>query len=73
MTDRRIIHWDGKHLPAELKTIPPGEYALEPLADTGPTEEEERGILAALKELDAGQGKSLADVIAEIRSKPSRP
>lgn len=64
-----IIRWDGKHLPQGLKHVPPGQYELEPVQDTPSlTEEEERGIQAALAELDAGKGMTMADVIREIRS-----
>ena len=68
-----VIKWDGKHLPKELKSLPPGRYSLEVVQDTAPlTKEETRGILKALGELDAGEGRSLSEVISEIRGRAAR-
>lgn len=64
----KIIDWDGSHLPAELRDLPPGRYAVEPIIPPIPlTQEEETGILAGLDELDAGGGIPLLDVVREIR------
>ena len=55
--NRPVITWDGENLPKELKSVPPGQYSLEALQDSDlPTAEEERGILDALRQLDAGKG-----------------
>ncbi len=68
-----VIKWDGKHLPKELKRLPPGRYSLEVVQDAEPlTKDETRGILKALRELDAGEGRSLSDVISEIRGRTAR-
>ena len=68
-----VIKWDGKHLPKELKKLPPGRYSLEVVQDPTPiTKEEERGILKALSQLDAGQGRSLTEVISQIRGRAAR-
>jgi len=68
-----VIKWDGKHLPKELKKLPPGRYTLEVVQDAAPlTKEETRGILKALRELDAGEGRSLSEVISEIRGRAAR-
>ena len=65
----KLIKWDGCHIPEELRSLPPGRYAIEPVDyPTALTEQEEMGILAALEELDAGKGIPLADVVREIRS-----
>lgn len=70
---KRVINWDGKNLPLGLKDIPPGQYLLEPVQDATPlSEEEERGIQEALRQLDAGMGKSLAEVVGEIRRTSGR-
>ena len=69
----KVIQWDGTHIPEELRDLPPGRYAIEPVDDVPSlTAEEEVGILAALDELDAGRGIPLADVIREIRSDSRR-
>ena len=63
----KVIKWDGSHVPEELRSLPPGHYAIESVdrVDTL-TEEEEAGILAGLTDLDAGRGIPLADVVREI-------
>lgn len=70
---RPIISWDGEHLPSGLLDVPPGVYSLEaadvPEALTG---EQEMGISAALAQIDAGEGRTLKDVIDAIRSRPTR-
>ena len=69
----KVIDWDGSHLPKELEKLPPGRYAIESVDDPPAlTEEEEKGIVAALTALDAGKGVPLADVVREIRSGSSR-
>jgi hypothetical protein len=64
----KVIRWDGTHIPDELRQLPPGRYAVESVDDVPQlTEEEERGVLAALDELDGGRGRPLSDVVREIR------
>lgn len=70
----KVIEWDGSHIPAGLRELPPGRYAIESIDHPTPlTPEEEVGILTGLDQLDAGAGISLADVIREIRSGSSKP
>ena len=63
-----VIIWDGEHLPRELQEVPPGRYALKAAdEDVSLTPAEDKGIADALRQLDAGQGKSLAVGVADIR------
>ena len=63
----KVIKWDGSHVPEELRSLPPGQYAIESVDQVGSlTEEEEAGILAGLTELDAGRGIPLSEVVREI-------
>ena len=65
-----VIVWDGKHLPPELQEVPPGRYALQAAEEPALlTPEEDMGIADALGQLDAGLGRSLADVVTTIRRK----
>ena len=65
----KVIQWDGTHIPEELRDLPPGRYAIEPIDQVPPlSAQEEEGILAALDELDAGSGIPLGDVVREIRT-----
>ncbi|MBI3271268.1 MAG: hypothetical protein HYZ53_19860 [Planctomycetes bacterium] len=70
---KALITWDGKHLPAQLKRVPPGQYSLEAVSrDPALDVEEERGLEQALRQLDAGEGRSLASVLSEIRGRRKR-
>ena len=64
----KIITWDGKRIPDELRDVPPGRYAIAAI-DEAPslTDAEDAGIRAALDALDAGRGIPLADVVRELR------
>jgi predicted transcriptional regulator len=63
----KVIKWDGSHVPEELRSLPPGRYAIESVDQVGTlSEEEEAGILAGLADLDAGKGIPLSDVVREI-------
>ncbi len=67
---KAVIDWDGEHLPAQLKKVPPGRYCLEAVPRRfGLDAEQERGLEQALRQLDAGEGKSLAAVLSAIRSR----
>ena len=69
-----VIHWDGSHVPEELRKLPPGRYAIESVEQVPSlTDEEDKGIVAALGQLDAGKGIPLSDVVSEIRRKYSKP
>ena len=69
-----VIHWDGSHVPEELRKLPPGRYAIESVEQVPSlTGEEDEGIVAALGQLDAGKGIPLSDVVSEIRRKYSKP
>lgn len=66
-----VIDWDGSHVPDELRRLPPGRYALEPI-DVGLSPEQDDGVRAALEALDAGRGIPLVDVIQSLRHEPGR-
>lgn len=53
----RVLRWNGKDLPEELKQLPPGDYVLESAdAEVPPlTPEEEAGIRRALASRHAGR------------------
>lgn len=54
----RVLHWNGKDLPEELRRLPAGDYLIEQMAAEGPdlTAEEEAGIEAALDSHEQGRG-----------------
>ena len=47
----RVVNWNGKDLPAELRDLPAGRYLVEAVEDEVPmlSPEEEAGIEAALE------------------------
>ncbi len=65
----KVIDWDGMNLPPQLKDLPPGRYAVDSLDPPPLSQEEEQGLLAALDQIEAGQGIPLADVVREIRNR----
>jgi hypothetical protein len=53
----RIVTWNGKDLPVELRDLPAGRYVVEAVDDEAPvlTPEEEAGIEAALESYRQGR------------------
>ena len=69
MMELKVIDWDGTNLPAQLKELPPGRYAVESLESVLPlTAEEDEGLRAALDEMEAGEGVDVDDFIRELRA-----
>jgi hypothetical protein len=59
----RVLKWNGKDLPDELRSLPAGRYVVEPV-DEAPvlTPEEEQGLVEALEPIDRGEGESAKEV-----------
>jgi hypothetical protein len=53
----RVMTWNGKDVPAELRDLPVGRYIVEAVEDEAPTltPEEEAGIEAALESYRQGR------------------
>jgi len=53
----KVVTWNGKDIPAELRDLPAGRYLVEPLDEDAPTltSEEEAGIEAALESYRRGR------------------
>lgn len=53
----KVVTWNGKDLPAELRDLPAGRYVVEPIDEEAPalTPEEEAGIEAALESYRQGR------------------
>ncbi len=65
----RVLHWNGKDLPAELRDLPAGRYVLEPADDVPElTEDEEEGLREALASLRSGHGRTAEQVGQTIDS-----
>jgi hypothetical protein len=69
MADARVLHWNGKDLPEELRELPAGTYVVEAV-DKAPalTPDEEQGLAEALTSLRAGEGRTLDQVRKTIDS-----
>ena len=65
MAGARVLHWNGKDLPDELRELPAGRYVVESVDDVAslsPEEEEEEGLRQALASLRAGKGRTIDQV-----------
>jgi len=53
----KVVTWNGKDIPAELRDLPAGRYVVEPVDDEAPalSPDEEAGIEAALKSYRQGR------------------
>ena len=53
----RVVTWNGKDVPAELRELPAGRYVVEAIDDDAPTlsSDEEAGIEAALESYRQGR------------------
>jgi hypothetical protein len=70
MSSSRVLTWNGKDLPAELRELPAGRYLLEAVDEVPPlTEEEDEGLRQALASLRAGKGRSAAQVRQRVASR----
>jgi hypothetical protein len=56
----RVLNWNGKDLPAELRSLPAGRYVVEPVDAVPPelTREEEDGLREAIAEIQRGEGET---------------
>ncbi len=69
----RIVTWNGKDIPAELRDLPAGRYVVEPVEEDAPalSAEEEAGIEAALNSyrqgrvVDAKRARGIIDAALE--------
>jgi hypothetical protein len=58
-----VVDWDGEHVPAEMRSLPPGRYLVEALDEAvALTPEEEEGLREAMVSLETGHGRSLESV-----------
>ena len=65
----RVLKWNGRDLPDELRQLPPGRYVVESV-DRAPelTPEQEDDLVAAIHEADEGQGVGLDEARRRIDS-----
>jgi hypothetical protein len=62
-----VIDWNGKDLPTNLQSLPPGRYVVENLDEADDlSSEQEEGIRAALHAIDEGKAIPADEVDAEI-------
>ena len=69
MASGRLVHWNGKDIPDELRDLPAGTYVLESVEGALTlTPDEEEGLRVAMASLHAGKGRALEDVRKRIDS-----
>ena len=63
MAGARVLHWNGKDIPDELRELPAGTYVVEAV-DSAPalTPDEGQGLADALASLRAGEGRTVDQV-----------
>ena len=65
----KVVTWNGKDVPTELRDLPAGRYVVKPVDDEAPalTPDQEAGIEAALESyrqgrvVDAGRTREIID------------
>jgi hypothetical protein len=69
MAGVRVLHWNGKDIPEELRELPAGTYVVETV-DSAPalTPDEDQGLAEALASLRAGEGRTVEQVRQTIDS-----
>ena len=69
MAGARVLHWNGKDIPEELRELPAGTYVVEAV-DSAPalTPDEDQGLAEALASLRAGEGRTVEQVRQTIES-----
>jgi hypothetical protein len=59
----RVLEWNGKDVPQELRSLPAGRYVVEAVDEIPTlTPEEEAGLVEALQAIDRGEGESTQKV-----------
>jgi hypothetical protein len=68
-----VLNFDGKQLPAEMRSLPSGRYVLQSV-DEVPllTEAQEAGIGDAARSIETGEGFSPDELRAELKGRASR-
>ena len=63
----RVVRWNGRDVPEELKDLPAGTYVVEAVDDAPVlTDEQDAGLQRALESLERGRGRSVDEVRATI-------
>ena len=68
-----VVHWNGKDVPNELRTLPEGRYVIESV-DAAPalSPDEEAGLEQAIDSLRQGQGVPAEAVFRRIEERLRR-
>jgi len=68
-----VLHWNGKDLPPELRSLPEGRYVLDPV-DAAPalSPDEEAGLETALASLRQGRGIEADTVLHRVEERLRR-
>jgi len=68
MAGARVLRWNGRDVPDELRELPAGTYVVEAVDAPGLTPEEDEGLERALASLRAGKGRSVEQVRQSVAS-----
>ena len=64
----RVLHWNGRSLPPELRELPAGDYVVSEYRAEKLTPDEELGLREALQSIDRGEAIPGAKVHAELKA-----
>jgi hypothetical protein len=65
----RILEWNGRDLPDELRSLPAGRYVVEPVDEIPQlTEEDEQGLEAALGAARRGEVFTVEEARQKVRN-----
>ena len=59
-----VLHWNGKDVPQELRSLPEGRYVVDAAPDLSP--DEDAGLEVALESLRQGRGVDASVVFRRI-------
>ncbi len=69
----RILEWNGRDVPDELRSLPAGRYVVEPVDEVPQlTEEEEKGLADALDAAGSGNVFTVEEARRRIRDARGR-
>ena len=69
----RILEWNGRDVPDELRSLPAGRYVVEAVDEIPPlTEEDEQGLVAALDAVRRGEVFTVEEARRKVRNARGR-
>jgi hypothetical protein len=69
----RILEWNGRDVPEELRSLPAGRYVVDPVDEIPQlTDEDEQGLVAALDAVRRGEVFTVEEARRKVRNARGR-